>query len=128
MSQRFFFESSPVRASVIIGTNVANPEGDGLGTIKDIVIDPFTFKVAYVVVAFGGFLRTSGKLFAMPFKLFKYDGKKAEYILDLSKEQLEAAPGFDPEHWPSMADEQWHRDVHSYYGYEPWWESVEGVL
>ena len=94
-------------------------------TTTDCVLDEL---VAYVVVAFGGFLRTSGKLFAMPFKLFKYDGKKAEYILDLSKEQLEAAPGFDPEHWPSMADEQWHRDVHSYYGYEPWWESLEGVL
>jgi len=122
MNTSALFTSTPLRASDIIGTNVANAEGDGLGTIKDIVLDPLTFKVAYVVMASGGFFRMSGKLFAMPFRLFKYDAKRAQYILDLSKQQLEEAPGFDPERWPSMADEQWHRDVFSYYGYQPWWE------
>jgi sporulation protein YlmC with PRC-barrel domain len=111
-----------VRASEIVGKNVANPEGDSLGTIKDIVIEPHTFKVAYVVVSFGGFFRMSGKLFAMPFGLFKYDVDKSEYILDLPKEKLERAPGFDPEHWPAMSDEKWHRDVFQYYGHRPYWE------
>jgi hypothetical protein len=32
------------------------------------------------------------------------------------------APGFDPEDWPSLVDEKWHRDVFEYYGYRPWWE------
>jgi sporulation protein YlmC with PRC-barrel domain len=116
------FANTPVKASSIIGTNVANPEGDSLGTIKEIVIEPHTFRVAYVVVSFGGFFRMSGKLFAMPFSLFKYDSAKSEYILDMPKERLLEAPGFDPDHWPSMSDEKWHREVFSFYGHRPYWE------
>jgi sporulation protein YlmC with PRC-barrel domain len=115
--------NTPVRASSIIGTNVVGPGGDNLGMIKEIVIDPGTFKVAYVVVSFGGgFERSNGKLFAMPVGLFSYDLNKGEYILDVPGERLEAAPGFQPDNWPSMADEQWHRNVASYYGYKPWWD------
>ena len=122
MSQLSVFLNAPIKASTMIGTNVANLEGDSLGVIKEIVIEPHTFKVAYVVVSFCGFFRMSGKLFAMPFGLFRYDANKSEYILDLAKEKLEEAPGFDPESWPSMANEKWHRDVFEYYGYRPWWE------
>jgi hypothetical protein len=106
----------------MIGANVANLQGECLGVITEIVIEPQTFKVAYVVVSFGGSFGMSGKLFAMPLGLFKYNGEKGEYILDLAKEKLELAPGFDPEHWPAMADEKWLRNVFEYYGYRPWWE------
>jgi len=122
MIQLSTFKNTPVRASSMIGANVANRQGENLGVIKEIVIEPQTFKVAYVVVSFGGFFPMSGKLFAMPFALFKYDANKNEYILDLAKEKLELAPGFDPEHWPSLADEKWHRDLLDYYGSRPWWE------
>ena len=62
------------------------------------------------------------KLFAIPFNAFKYDVKENEYVLDISKEKLQAAPGFDPEHWPSMTEEKWNRDVYKYYGHSPYWE------
>lgn len=116
------FSSSPVKASSIIGTNVVNPKGDSLGDIKEIVIDPNTGRVAYAVVSFGGFLGMGEKLFAIPFSTFKYSVTKNEYVLDVSKERLKAAPGFDPDHWPSMADEQWNRDVYKYYERPPYWE------
>jgi sporulation protein YlmC with PRC-barrel domain len=122
MSPLSLLQSKPVKASSMIGSNVANLQGQSLGVIKEIVIDTQTFKVAYVVVSFGGFFPMSGKLFAMPFALFKYSADKGEYLLDLAKEKLELAPGFDPERWPSLADEKWHRDVFEYYGYRPWWE------
>lgn len=93
MSQIFF--NSPVKASSIIGTSVVNPEGQSLGDIKEVVIDPYTGKVAYSVVAFGGFLSMGEKLFAIPFSAFKYNFDRNEYILDVSKERLAAAPGFD---------------------------------
>ena len=108
----------------MIGAFVANRQGESLGVIKEIVIDPQSFKVAYVVVSFGGFHGMSGKLFAMPFALFKFSADKGVYILDLAKEKLEMAPGFDPDQWPSLADEKWHRGVFEYYGYQPWWEDV----
>ena len=122
MNHQQMFSSSPVRASSIIGTNVCNPDGDSLGDIKEVVIDPRTGKVAYAVVSFGGFLTMGEKLFAIPFSAFEYSESKNEYVLDVSKERLEAAPGFDPDNWPSMSDEKWNRDVYKYYERSPYWE------
>ena len=122
MTQLHAFSNSPVKASSIIGTNVVNPKGDSLGDIKEIVIDPHSGRVAYAVVSFGGFLSMGEKLFAIPFSAFVYNVEKNEYVLDVSKDRLETAPGFDADHWPSMSDEQWNRDVYKYYKRSPYWE------
>lgn len=122
MTQLHAFSNSPVKASSIIGTDVVNPNGDNLGDIKEVVIDPMTGKVAYAVVSFGGFLSMGEKLFAIPFSAFAYDAEKNEYVLDVSKERLEKAPGFDPDHWPKMSEEKWNRDVYTYYKRVPYWE------
>ena len=122
MSQLSMFSNSPVKASGIIGTKVVNPKAESLGDIKEIVIDPSTGRVAYVVVSFGGFLGMSEKLFAIPFSSFEYNLANNEYVLHVPKERLENAPGFDPEHWPAMSDEKWNRDVYKYYGRSPYWE------
>ena len=122
MTQLQAFSNSPVKASSIIGTDVVNPKGDNLGDIKEVVIDPSTGRVAYAVVSFGGFLGMGEKLFAIPFSAFAYNAGNNEYVLDVPKERLKEAPGFDSEHWPSMSDEKWNRDVYSYYGRSPYWE------
>lgn len=122
MSQLQTFTNSPVKASSIIGTDVVNPKGENLGEVKEVVIDPRTGKVAYAVVSFGGFLGMGEKLFAIPFSAFEYDLAENEYVIDITKERLEAAPGFDNDHWPSMSDEKWNRTVYSYYGQSPYWE------
>ena len=49
------------RASKIIGTPVKNPNGDNLGDIKELVLDPRSGKVVYVVVSFGGVLGMGGQ-------------------------------------------------------------------
>lgn len=127
MSSLRVFSDSPIKASTIIGTQVVDPKGNSLGDIKEIVIDPRTGKVAYAVVSFGGFLGLGEKLFAIPFSAFEYKVTKSdlvasEYVLNISRERLQAAPGFDADHWPLMRDEKWHRDLHTYYDRLPYWE------
>ena len=43
------------------------------------------------------------------------------FRMNVSKEQLKDAPGFDKDHWPTMADQSWAQQVHDYYGAEPYW-------
>ena len=38
------------------------------------------------------------------------------FTLDVSKDRLENAPGFDKDNWPDMSDQAWARDIHTYYG------------
>lgn len=116
------FSNAPVKASSIISAKVINPKGESLGDIKEIVIDPRSGKVAYAVIAFGGFLSVGEKLFAIPFSALDYSVQNNEYVLNVSKERLESAPGFDPKHWPTMDDEIWNRNVYKYYERSPYWE------
>lgn len=121
MNQAQSFSNSPIKASSIIGTSVVDPADENLGDIKEIVIDPASGRVAYAVVSLGGFLGMGAKLFAIPFSSFKYHQDENNYVLDVPKDKLKKAPGFDTNHWPSMADEKWNRELHAYYEREPFW-------
>jgi hypothetical protein len=35
---------------------------------------------------------------------------------------MRAAPGFDKQRWPTMADQRWAAELHSYFGSRPYWE------
>lgn len=96
------------RASKIIGTKVKNPNGENLGDIKDLVIDPERGQVVYGVVSFGGVLGVGDKLFAIPWDGLSWNRDKQYYILDLDKETLKKAPGFDKKHWPDTSN-KWQR-------------------
>lgn len=109
-------------SSSMMGTNVTNRAGDNLGDIKDIMIDPSSGNVAYVVVSFGGFLGIGDKYFAIPMEAFQIDRTNENFILDVDKAKMENAPGFDKDNWPTTADRQFLTDIHSHYGYKPYWE------
>ena len=95
--------NSPVKfltATSIIGDKIHNFQNESLGSVKDIMIDLKTGKIEYVVVEMGGFLGLGEKFFAIPFSLLTADGKDQSFILSQEKTTLEAAPGFDKDHWP----------------------------
>lgn len=96
------------RASKIIGTKVKNPKGENLGDIKDLVIDPENGQVVYGVVSFGGVLGMGDKLFAIPWDAISWNRDNKYYVLDLDKETLKKAPGFDKKHWPDTSN-KWQR-------------------
>lgn len=108
-------------ATTMIGDGVRNPRGEDLGEIEEVMIDLETGCVAYAVLSFGGFLGLGDKLFAMPWKALRMDPEEKVFILDIEKERLKNAPGFDKENWPDMADPRWGTEIHTYYGYDPYW-------
>jgi len=114
-------------ASTITGDKVRNPDGDNLGHLEEIVIDLETGRVSYAVLASGGFLGTGDKFFAIPWDMLAIDTENKEVVLDVSKETLENAPGFDKENWPDMHDRAWLADAYRYYGHDPYWEEPEAV-
>ncbi len=109
-------------ASSIIGDPVVNAQGEDLGTIKEIMIDVERGQVSYAVLSFGGFLGMGDKLFAIPWQAFSVDEANQRLVLNVDRETLERAEGFDPNNWPDTADEEWGRRIHKHYGYEPYWE------
>jgi sporulation protein YlmC with PRC-barrel domain len=109
-------------ASTLEGNDVVNRRGEKLGTIEQIMLEVPTGRIAYAVLSSGGFLGVGDRLFAIPWRALTLDTENKCFILDVAKERLEAAPGFDKDHWPTMADEKWAHEVHRYYNQPPYWE------
>ena len=112
-----------LQASTVIGNKVLNPAGEQLGNLKELVIDLEEGHIAYAVLAFGGFLGLGDKLFAIPWEALMLNAKDNTFILDVDKDLLKEAPGFDKDHWPDDAQYEagWLLDIYEYYGYSPYW-------
>lgn len=103
-------------ADTLIGDGVVNAAEEDLGDIKEIMLDMQTGQVAYAVLAFGGFLGMGEKLFAVPWQALHLDTVNKRFVLNVDKERLKGAPGFDKDAWPDMSDLNWASGIHSFYG------------
>jgi len=99
----------------VIGKDIKNKAKDNLGSIYDIVLDKISGKTLYVVLESGSFLGMGGKLFAIPWNAFHFNRAENCFILDVDKERLSNAPGFDKNNSPDMADQSWSKEVADYY-------------
>ncbi len=106
-------------ASRLIGCELTNSKDEGVGQIHDIVLDSGNQRIAYAVVSFGGFLGMGEKYFAMPWRIIEVTQRSAadkpRITLDLDPATLKAAPGFDTDNWPDMANPTWAKQVDEYY-------------
>jgi sporulation protein YlmC with PRC-barrel domain len=95
-------------ASTLKGNKVTNAKGEDLGKVEEIMLDLEKGRVAYVVLSFG---RTNwmpnNKLFAVPWEVLSISYHDKKFILNVSKETLKSAPGFDRDKWPDVADFGW---------------------
>lgn len=102
-------------ADTLVGNGVVNSQDEDIGDIKEIMLDMSDGKVSYAVLSFGSFLGMGEKLFAVPWKALKLDTEHKRFVLDVNKDRLQTAPGFDKDKWPNMADQVWAKSIHSYY-------------
>lgn len=103
------------RASLVIGADVRNPANQNLGSIEDLVVNARTGQVQYAVLSFGGVLGIGDKLFAIPVNSLQARTDDDKYILDVSKDRLKNAPGFNKKNWPDFADASFRGSVDDYY-------------
>ncbi len=102
----------------VIGTKVVNAQNEDLGKIEELVLEAGSGRVAYAVLSFGGFLGMGDKDFLIPWKSLRFDVANNRVILNLDKERLKNAPGFDKGAWPNMTDPNFGQGVSQYYGYD----------
>jgi hypothetical protein len=106
-------------AGTLTGDEVRNLSGEKLGKVEEFMLDLPAGRVAYVVLSFGGFLGMGDKLFAVPPAALEIDHEDKCLLLNVDKERLKQAPGFDKDHWPDWADTGWSARVNDFYGVRP---------
>lgn len=99
----------------IIGNPVTNDQGENLGEIREIMIDAEYQHVKYVVLSFGGIFGLGEKFFAIPMSLLEFNLQDKSIILNLPKEVLKTAPGFNKNSWPETTSPYWHDLVPNFY-------------
>jgi sporulation protein YlmC with PRC-barrel domain len=84
--------SKELYTSDLIGATVKNPQGESLGSIQELVLDPRDAKIKNAVVAMGGLLGIGAKWVAIPWQDVtpQVDGKAV--IVAMGKEELQNAP------------------------------------
>ena len=112
-----------ISAKKVEGTSVTNRAGENLGRIEDLMIEKLSGHVVYAVLSFGGVLGLGSKHFALPWEALHYVPEHSGYVLEIARDVLERAPGFDPASPPDMSDRRWGQQIHDYYGYRPYWEA-----
>jgi hypothetical protein len=99
----------------VIGIEVKNASKESLGKICEIMLDKFSGKSTYVVLESGSILGLGGKLFALPWNSLHFNPEEDCFILNIDKEKLKNAPGFDKNNWPDTADSTWAESISEYY-------------
>jgi sporulation protein YlmC with PRC-barrel domain len=107
-------------ATTLVNDGVVNRQGEKLGKIEDLMVDLNSGRIAYAVLSYGGFLGLGDKLFAIPWDALTVDTSNERFVLNVDKDTLKNAPGFDKNNWPDMTYE-WGDKVYGYYGYVPYW-------
>ena len=94
-------------SEAIAGDAVVNRDDEDLGHLEHVMIDVPSGRIAYAVLACGGVFGIGARLFAVPWSALSLDADRQCFVLDIDKQRLDDAPGFDQDHWPSRADPAW---------------------
>ena len=110
--------ASRTHASVsLVGDKVVNRMGEKLGDIKEFMLDTTNGCIAYTVLAHGGAMGMGEKLFGVPFDALSLDEENHQFVLDISKDEFERAPGFASDNWPNMSVGETGGFAHRFFGF-----------
>jgi sporulation protein YlmC with PRC-barrel domain len=139
--------SSPVEASVSLAPakmlylgsdlrsrSIENPDGEKVAMMHELVIDPDSGRIAYVVLSVGGSLGSGEKMIAVPWEALKAmpdksNPKLERLTLSTTKDQLAQAPEFQPstEGWKQANDINYIMKVYEFYTVPPYWVGEKKV-
>jgi hypothetical protein len=110
-----------IESDRVEGTAVYDPQGNHLGSIKRLMIEKISGKVAYAVMSFGGFLGMGEDEHTIPWSKLDYDTSLGGYRTDISEEQLRGAPSLSRDRDYDWSDRDRERELHDYWKTPYYW-------
>ena len=99
---------------------VVDGAGEVLGSVVDLLLDLERGRIAYAVVASGGFMGLGERLVAVPWNALKAEAR--QFVLQGKRSVLDNGPTFEHEQWHRAPAKSWHERVHAHFGTRPYWE------
>jgi PRC-barrel domain len=110
-----------IESDRVEGTTVYDPRGNDIGSIKRLMIDKLSGRVAYAVMSFGGFLGMGAEEHAVPWGKLTYDTTLGGYRTDITSEQLQGAPAFSRDSTHDWSDRRREQELHDHYRVPYYW-------
>jgi PRC-barrel domain len=110
-----------IESDRVEGTTVYDPRGNDIGSIKRLMIDKLSGRVAYAVMSFGGFLGMGTEEHAVPWGKLTYDTTLGGYRTDITSEQLQGAPAFSRDSTYDWGDRRREQELHDHYRVPYYW-------
>jgi len=110
-----------IESDRVEGTTVYDPSGNSIGSMKRLMIDKISGRVAYAVMSFGGFLGIGTEEHAVPWGKLTYDTALGGYRTDITEQQLRGAPAFSRDRNYDWSDRARERELHDYYSTRYYW-------
>jgi sporulation protein YlmC with PRC-barrel domain len=114
--------TSAIRAKKVIGTNVKDTSGRKIGEIEDVVLDKQSNSIMFAVVGFGGFLGMAEKYHPIPWSALDYVPSENSYVVNYTKEQLQAAPAGSIEELTRGDGTSFRDRAYDYYKAPRYWD------
>jgi hypothetical protein len=108
--------SSVIRADRVKGTSVYDANGKHIGTVKRLMIEKLSGRVAYVVMSFGGFLGLEEGVQFIPWAALTYDPHLQGYRTSIHDDQVRSAPAVSRAAEWDWSDPEKQRLLHQHYG------------
>ena len=89
----------------LLGSDVKNPQGQDVGNLKQLMLDPHTGRVMYAVVAIGGFLGMGEKTVVVPWSALEVARNGKSLVLNVSPQMLQPASAYEKGKEPVPAGE-----------------------
>lgn len=103
-------------ADDIRGRAVLDRDGEEVGDVHDLVIDPTERRVRLLEVASGGFLGIGEKKLLIPVDAVTTVDESVH--IETAREHVAGSPAYDPE---LVQEPDYYQSVYDYYGYPPFW-------
>jgi hypothetical protein len=102
------------------GTPVYGTDGEKLGEIRDLMLHKLSGRVAYAVMAHGGFAGAGETSHPLPWSILTYDPERGGYAAPLSRSDLDGAPAMGADEI-GESDASWRDRVHTHFQAAPYW-------
>jgi len=113
-----------IESDRVEGTTVYDPRGTNIGSIKRLMIEKMSGKVAYAVMSFGGFLGLGKEEFTIPWNKLEYDPSQGGYRTDITEEQVRGSPTFYRNDDYDWSERERERELHDYWRAPYYWGGI----
>ncbi len=103
-----------IASDKVEGTAVYGADRERIGDVYTLMIDKYSGHVEYAVVSLGGFLGIAERYHPLPWKVLTYDTELGGYRVNVTRQQLEAAPTF------AVGSEPWNEPGYGRHVYDYW--------